>query len=98
MTTSDDARIGHLATVMFLMSAAFVLARTGRDALFFQDNGIQALPLAYASMAALALPTAAATLWLIRAMGRHRARVAAIGVIASWDVLQRKPLATLRAE
>ena len=24
--------------------------------------------------------------------------VAAIGVISSWDVLQRKPLATLRAE
>lgn len=52
---------------MLLMTAAFMLARTGRDALYFQDGGIQSLPLAYMGVALLALPMAAVLLSLVLA-------------------------------
>lgn len=52
---------------MLLMTAAFMLARTGRDALYFQDSGIQSLPLAYMGVALLALPMAAVLLSLVLA-------------------------------
>lgn len=68
---------------MLLMTAAFVLARTGRDALYFQDGGIQALPIAYGGMAVLALPMAALLLHLVRRLGAPRARLVATGLMSA---------------
>jgi len=67
---------------MLLMAAAFMLARTGRDALYFQADGIRALPIAYMGMALLALPMAAMLLMLVRTFGAGRARLAATGAMA----------------
>ncbi len=66
-----------LAAALFLTTASFVLARTGRDALYFQAGGIDDLPLAYLGMAALSLPVAGATLGLMRLAGARRARLIA---------------------
>lgn len=67
---------------MLLMTAAFMLARTGRDALYFQDSGIQSLPLAHMGVALLALPMAAVLLWLVRSLGARRARLVATGAMS----------------
>jgi ATP:ADP antiporter, AAA family len=60
---------------LFLMTASFTLAKTGRDALYLQDTGIYDLPLAYIGMAVLSLPVAAVTLALMRWLGTRRARI-----------------------
>jgi hypothetical protein len=59
------------------MAAAFVLAKTGRDALFFMASGLRDLPKAYVAIAVLALPVAGSVLALMRTLGPRRARVAA---------------------
>lgn len=68
---------------MLLMTAAFVLARTGRDALYFQEGGIRSLPIAYGGMALLALPMAALLLHLVRRLGAPRARLVATGLMSA---------------
>lgn len=75
-------RTSHVTAVMLLMAAAFMLARTGRDALYFQAGGIQSLPVAYMGVALLALPMAAVLLFLVRSLGARRARLAATGTMA----------------
>lgn len=68
---------------MLLMTAALMLARTGRDALYFQQGGIQSLPLAYMGVALLALPMAMVLLFLVRSFGVRRARLIAIGAMTA---------------
>lgn len=68
---------------MLLMTAAFILARTGRDALYFQQDGIQSLPLAYIGVALLSLPMAAVLLFLVRWFGLRRARLAAVAAMTA---------------
>ncbi|MEO8682156.1 MAG: hypothetical protein ABI665_24120, partial [Vicinamibacterales bacterium] len=77
-----STRTSHVSAVMLLMTAAFMLARTGRDALYFQEGGIQSLPVAYMGMALLALPLAALLLSLVRSLGPRRARLVATGAMS----------------
>ncbi len=72
-----SARTRPVAAAIFLMTAAFMLAKTGRDALFFMGNGLYDLPKAYVGIALLALPMAAVALALMKAVRPRRARVAA---------------------
>lgn len=64
-----------VAAALFLTTASFTLARTARDALYFQAGGIYDLPLAYMAMAVLALPMAAGTLGLMKRLGARRTRM-----------------------
>ncbi len=62
---------------MFILTAALILTKTGRDALFFQARGIYDLPKAYMGMALLAIPMALAMLKLMKRLGPRRWRVVA---------------------
>jgi AAA family ATP:ADP antiporter len=66
-----------ISAAVFLLTAAFVLAKTGRDTMYFQKRGVLDLPYAYLAIAAFALPLALAALGLIRCIGARRARVVA---------------------
>lgn len=70
-------RARHVSFVLFLMTASFVLAKTARDALYFQAGGIYHLPFAYIGMAILSPPTAMAMLAAMRRIGARRTRIAA---------------------
>ncbi len=56
-------RVGglHVGASVFLLMAAVILVKTGRDALYFQKDGIFDLPKAYLGIAVLSLPMALAT-------------------------------------
>lgn len=69
MTTAAWPVLGALG----LLSCSFVLAKTGRDTLFFAAGGLRDLPLTYVAMAALSLPLGMTTLALMRRVGRRRA-------------------------
>ncbi len=69
------ARTIAVAGALFVMTAAFVLTKTGRDALYFQGRGLYDLPMAYMGIALLALPLALSVLVMMRAIGPRRARV-----------------------
>ena len=75
--TDWSRRAKSVAVVLFLLSSAFILTKTGRDALYFQEGGLFDLPKAYLGIAALALPAALAMLTLMRTLGPRRARVGA---------------------
>lgn len=83
MTPSADAAIDsrgrafHVAAALFLMMTAFLLAKTGRDAMFFQRGGLLDLPKAYLGIAVLSVPAAFAVLALMKWLGPRPARVAA---------------------
>lgn len=86
-------RTRYVGGVLFLMTASFLLAKTARDALYFQADGIYQLPIAYIGMAVLSLPTATAMLTVMRWIGARRARVAAplalAAVLAGFAALVR---------
>jgi hypothetical protein len=75
-----------VALSILLVTASFVLVKTGRDALYVQARGIVDLPIAYLGMAAFSLPAAVGMLALIRGLGPRRARafalVAVTGILA----------------
>lgn len=76
MTASQvRARALHVALPIFSMTTAFFLAKTGRDALFFQGRGLLDLPAAYILMALLSVPVAFLVLGVMRGLGPRRARV-----------------------
>ncbi len=58
-----------------MLTAAFVLAKTGRDALYFQRDGIRDLPVAYGGIALAALPMAIVLLAAVRRFGTSATRV-----------------------
>ncbi|MEZ5404131.1 MAG: hypothetical protein R2729_30910 [Bryobacteraceae bacterium] len=68
---------------LFLLTAAFVVTKTGRDALFFQRGGLLDLPKAYLGIAVLSAPAAAIMLRLIAAFGPRRARVLGLCLMAA---------------
>lgn len=82
-----------VASALFLVAASFTLAKTGRDALYFEAGGIYDLPLAYVGMAVLSLPVALGTLSVMRRTGTRRARVAflaaAAGALAGYGHVAR---------
>lgn len=59
------------------MTAAFILCRTARDALYFRAGELADLPWAYLGMAALSLPVALVTLSAMHLVGGRRMRVLA---------------------
>jgi ATP/ADP translocase len=63
---------------LFLLTAAFIVTKTGRDALYFQNGGVADLPKAYLAIALLAPLPAAATLGMMRSFGSRSARVIAL--------------------
>lgn len=81
------------AAVLFLVSAAFVVLRTGRDALFLAQDGLFAVPRAYIAQAMLSVPQAMAVLWLMRRFGLRSVRMLALasaaGVGLVYTVLAR---------
>jgi len=66
------------ALALGLTTSAFIIAKTGRDALFFQGSGgLLRLPLVYINIAAAALPLA---LLFVKAMKTWGARPARVGI------------------
>lgn len=59
-----------------LMTAAFIVAKTGRDALFFQGKGIFQLPIATMMIAAASLPLAMIFVKAMKTWGARPARIA----------------------
>ena len=73
-----------ISIALLLLSMAFVIARTSRDALFMQESGIFDLPVAYIGIAILSMPVAILMLTMMRYAGARRVRVAtplATGVV-----------------
>lgn len=66
-----------MAATMLVVTATFIIAKTGRDALYFANGGILDLPRAYIGIALLSLPVAFGALALMRTIGPRRARVVA---------------------
>jgi ATP/ADP translocase len=85
----------HLAAgTMLVVTATFIIAKTGRDALYFANGGILDLPKAYIGMALLALPVAACALGLMRTIGPRRSRIVAplgIALMLAWFALTAHP-------
>ena len=74
-----DAAIVSLALALGLTTLAFIIAKTGRDALFFQGGGgLLQLPLIYINIAGAALPLA---LLFVKAMKIWGARSARVGIL-----------------
>lgn len=78
MTSLASRQTFYPALALGLTTAAFIVAKTGRDALFFQGKGIFQLPVATLMLAAASLPLA---LLFVRAMKSWGARRARIGII-----------------
>ena len=74
-----DRAIVSLAVALGITTLAFIIAKTGRDALFFQGSGgLLQLPLIYINIAGAALPLA---LLFVKAMKIWGARSARIGIL-----------------
>src|SRR5918996_1902012 len=81
MLEPRQARLQTLlpALSLGLTTAAFIIAKTGRDALFFQGSGgLHQLPLVYVNIGLASLPLA---LLFVKAMKIWGARPARIGVL-----------------
>ena len=61
-----------------LLTMAFIVAKTGRDALFFQGKGLFQLPVAYMAMGVASVPAA---FLYVQAMKIWGARAARVGII-----------------
>lgn len=70
-------RLGLPATALFLVAAALLVTRTGRDALYVQEGGAAGLPLAYLGVAVLAPLVAMAALWAMLRFGGRAVLAAA---------------------
>jgi ATP/ADP translocase len=75
---SDRLRTILPACSLGLLTAAFIIAKTGRDALFFQGKGVFQLPVATMTITAASLPLA---IIFVKAMKTWGARPARIGIM-----------------
>ncbi|MGH7843695.1 MAG: MFS transporter [Candidatus Binatia bacterium] len=89
MTLGDQERLRTFlpALVVGLLTLAFILAKTGRDALFFQGRGLLQLPMAYVNIGLGSLPLALIFVKVMKTWGARPARVgvtlvAAVGLAA----------------
>jgi hypothetical protein len=78
VNNAGDARLktAYPALALGLMTAAFIIAKTGRDALFFQGKGIFQLPVATMMLAAASLPLAMIFVKVMKTWGARPARIA----------------------
>ena len=74
----DDERYKTIypAIILGLTTTAFIIAKTGRDALFFQGKGIFQLPVATMTIAAASLPLAILFVKVMKNWGARPARIA----------------------
>ena len=78
-----DARIMLPALALGLTTAAFIIAKTGRDALFFQGSGgLLQLPLIYINIAGASLPLALLFVKAMKIWGARRARIGIFILVA----------------
>jgi ATP/ADP translocase len=93
-THQDRLRTLLLAITLGLTTLAFIVAKTGRDALFFQGSGgLLRLPLIYINIAAASLPLA---LIFVKAMKLWGARPARIGILSVTAVVMAAAAPFLR--
>jgi len=78
MGSVETRKILYPALALGLTTAAFIIAKTGRDALFFQGKGIFQLPVATLMLASASLPLA---LLFVKAMKLWGARPARLGIM-----------------
>lgn len=79
-SNTDRLRLPLLALSLGAVTAAFIMAKTGRDALFFHGTGgLLQLPLVYMNIAMASLPLA---LLFVKAMKLWGARRARVGVLS----------------
>ncbi len=80
MAEKNEYRLQTLlpALSIGLLTMAFIVAKTGRDALFFQGKGLFQLPMAYMAMGISSVPAA---LLYVQAMKIWGARAARVGII-----------------
>src|SRR5678816_802647 len=74
--SNKDQRILYPALCLGILTAAFIIAKTGRDALFFQGKGIFQLPVATMMITAASLPLAILFVKAMKSFGARPARVA----------------------
>ena len=70
------SRTISVAVALFLTTAAFILAKTARDALYFMNDGLYDLPMAYLMIALFSVPMSIVTFGLMKRLGTRMARVA----------------------
>jgi ATP/ADP translocase len=78
VNNSGDDRLKTVYPALALgsLTAAFIIAKTGRDALFFQGKGIFQLPVATLMLAAASLPLAMIFVKVMKTWGARPARIA----------------------
>lgn len=79
----DRLKLLCVAVVIGLLTAAFIIAKVGRDALFFQEGGIQQMPLAAMIIAAASVPLAVVFVKAMKIWGARRARIGALWLTAA---------------
>ncbi len=82
-STTDRSKTLYPALSLGILTAAFIIAKTGRDALFFQGKGIFQLPVATIMIAGASLPLAVLFVKIMRTWGARPARLAIIFFAAS---------------
>jgi ATP/ADP translocase len=83
------------ALIVGLLTLAFIVAKTGRDALFFEGRGLFQLPIAYMAIGMMSLPGA---MIFVKAMKRWGARPARVGVLIFAAAVMSAFVPFLRAE
>jgi MFS family permease len=82
--SEDRQRTLFPALALGLATLAFIVAKTGRDALFFQGNGgLLQLPLIYINIGAASLPLALIYVKSMKVWGARRARIGVLLFAAS---------------
>jgi len=75
----SDENIGGrtrwVGAALLVLTASFILVKTGRDALYFQGRGLFDLPYAYFGITIASVPMAMGTLELMRRLGPRTARL-----------------------
>lgn len=88
VTTDDRSKTLLLALALGVTTLAFIVAKTGRDALFFQGSGgLLQLPLIYINIGAASLPLAIVFVKAMKAWGARPARLGVFTLAASVMVL-----------
>ncbi len=83
MPDADRQRTLYPALCLGILTAAFIVAKTGRDALFFQGKGIFQLPVAAMMITAASLPLAMLFVKAMKTWGARPARVVLMLLAAS---------------
>lgn len=88
VTTDDRSKTLLLALALGVTTLAFIVAKTGRDALFFQGSGgLLQLPLIYINIGAASLPLAIVFVKAMKVWGARPARLGVFTLAASLMVL-----------